>query len=214
MKGTDALHGVQEGEDYPSFSSRALLTRYTAASCHHGKCHGGGISPTVIAYTVPESDVYVIVYDNASSSAGHANATIHIDLATYDLTKQVPYAGCQALTCSVDTRRNECLLLQAPSEGDVVTVHITAKRRWLVLTGIAFIPMMIAFGLQILRRREGVEEETRTPPPATNPEAAVSSAPNATAPISAQPDDTVDYESIPIVTSENVIPVAVPVDAM
>lgn len=212
LKGMNQLHAVQGDEDYPSFSSQALLTRYTAAvSCeHHHKCkHGAPCEhpkcsygpPITIVYTVPESDVYIIVYDNASASPGRANSTIHVNLATYDLEKQVPYAGCEALTCSVDTKKKECLLLQAPSGGPLVTVHITAKRRWLVITSIALVPMLIAIGLQVRRLVESRRAEQGEMPPATNPEALLSGG------------DTVDYESIPIVAAEDVVPVAVPVDA-
>jgi len=203
LKGQSQLHAVQGDEDYPSFSSDAILTRYSAAvSCeHHHGCHEYS-PPIVISYTVRESDVYIIVYDNASSSPGRANATIHIDLTTYDLENQVPYAGCGSLTCNVKTKRRECLLLQAPSDGPIVTVHVMAKRKWFVIISMAIVPMVIALALRLRYRiRESLHDEL---PPATNPEATVPTAPS----------DTVDYESIPIVAAENIVPIAVPVDAV
>ena len=203
LKGTGQLHNVESGEDFPAFASQALFTRYTMAADHHHS------PPTVFKYTVPESDVYIIVYDNASSSSGRARAMIHVELATYDLANQPSLKGkdCQALTCTVDTKRNMCLLVQA-SGPDVVTVHITAKRKWLAISLIALIPILIALVLRMLqaRRQESAENQTLQPP-ATYPEAATY------APLLTERSDaTADYESIPIVASSDVVPVAVPID--
>lgn len=205
LKGTSQLHNVESGEDFPSFASQALFTRYTTAAGHHHSPN------TVFQYTVPTSDVYIIVYDNASSSSGRARAMIHVDLATYDLSNQIPLndkSYCQALTCTVVTKRKMCLLLQA-SGPDIVTVHITAKRKWLVISLIALIPILIALVLRMLqgaRRQENAGNDTLEPP-TTNLES-TSHAPLLTE----RSDVTADYESIPIVASSDVVPVAVPID--
>ena len=111
----------------------------------------------------------------------------------------MPYQECEAFTCTVSMKRNKCLLLQAPAGGPLVTVHVTAKRRWFAISTISLVPVAIALGLRL--RLEQTRDEM---PPAMNPEQVL----NTTA-----PSDTVDYESIPIVTSEHIVPVAVPVDA-
>lgn len=222
LKGESELHAVEGDEDYPSFSTQSLLTRYTAAalSCeeasHHNKCHHARGPPITFTYMVPESDIYIIVYDNASSTSGKANTTIHVDLTTYNLANQVPFPDCQPFTCLVNTHRNNCLLLQAPSDGGIVTAHITAKRRWLVICSIALSPLVFAICLRLWKGRESSSAATAElpppppPPPATNPE--VVTAPLKTpAQEQQQHDAPVDYESIPIVASEDVVPVAVPV---
>lgn len=201
LKGTSLLHNVESGEDFPSFASQALFTRYTAAAGHHRS------PPTHFTYTVPESDVYIIVYDNASSSSGRARAMIHVDLATYDLANQVALSKkyCQALTCTVDTKRNMCLLIQA-SGPDIVTVHVSAKRNWLAISLIALIPIGIALVLRMLQGRHqepAAGNNESMLPPATNPEATL---------LTERSDITADYESIPIVASSDVVPVAVPID--
>lgn len=209
LKGTNQLHAIQGDEDYPSFASQAILTRYTASPCephhdaYHHKCAYG--PPITISYVAPESDVYIIVYDNASSFSGRANTTIHVNLATFDLTNQTPFSHCQSLTCSVDTRRKDCLLLQAPSDGSVVTVHVTAKRRWLIIVSLSLLPLVIAIFLQVWRRRESARSEEAMPP-ATNPEVTATL-------VATQDAPSVDYESIPIVADANVVPVAVPDEA-
>jgi hypothetical protein len=98
-----------------------------------------------------------------------------------------------------------CLLIQA-SGPDIVTVHISAKRNWLAISLIALIPIGIALVLRMLQGRHqepAAGNNESMLPPATNPEATL---------LTERSDITADYESIPIVASSDVVPVAVPID--
>lgn len=196
LKGESQLRQIESDEDYPSFASQALLTRYAAQ---------GTLASTTFTYTASESDVYIIVYDNASSFPGKANTTIHVDLATYNLSNQTPYEQCQPLSCSVDTSFSKnCILLQAPSSGKIVTVHISAKRQWIVIVVLSLLPCIIAFLLPPRRpcqRRQYADGGN-----------ADSSSPSTIPLVPETQQQQADYEAIPIVADADVIPVAVPVD--
>ena len=194
FRGKQALRSLQNNVDDDDTLASPVLKRYAGAS-----------QTATISFTPSKSDVYVLVYDNASTSAGSATVSYHIDLTTFDLSKQTPSPDC-SLTCTVDLHfgGGDCILLKAPS--GIVTVHITAVRKWWLIVVIAILPLAIAISRQA-HRNAFPHDSLR--PPSTNPEATLQPT---------SPDenvihaDTVDYESIPIIPAENVYPVAVPVD--
>ena len=181
---------LQPSYDEEPFSPHdAVIKRYVGAS-----------QQVNLEYTVPKTNVYILVYDSASSSAGKTKFTIHLDMTTYNLKNLEEYSGCSAASCVLENINGDCVLVQAQSE---TTIHLTGTRRWLVIVLLTLAPLL--FGVLYLRRQE--EAENATPPPATNPEANV---PEATAVSTAPLEDyVVDYESIPIVAAEEVVPMPV-----
>lgn len=188
LKGTSTLHALRSSD---LDSGSALLTRYVGAS-----------QQAVFTYTVPDTDTYILLYDNASTSSGMATVTIHVDLTTYDLEKEQPFAGCYALDCFVDAKGSDCLLLEALPGTSGVTVHVTADRQWLIIGAFALLPLAIGVYLHLRRIPTSARDQPLDPESLTTP-----TAPEATS------ADVVDYESIPIVMAEDMYPVAVPVGA-
>jgi hypothetical protein len=188
LKGTSTLHALQKGDVIGS----ALLARYTCAS-----------QQAAFTYTAPDTDTYILLYDSASASLGKATVTIHIDLTTYDLEKEQPFAGCFALDCFVATKGGDCLLLEALPGTSEVTVHVTADCQWLIIGAFALLPLAVGVCLHLRRITTSAGDQPPVPEPLTTP----------TAPPEATSVDVVDYESIPIAAVEDIHPVAVPVGA-
>jgi hypothetical protein len=194
LKGSHTLASLRSGE---VDSESPLLTRYAGAS-----------QEAVFTYTVPETDTYILLYDNASTSSGKATITIQADLTTHDLQNQQPLSGCFALDCIVKLSGNDCLILQAQAQAGTtsseITVKVTADRQWFLIGAIALLPLLTGICWHQQQQRSTVPYEDAPLAPKTT---------TATAPPEATSANVVDYESIPIVVADDIYPVAVPVGA-
>lgn len=147
-----------------------------------------------VQYTAPNSDTYVVVYDNASNSHGRLTITYHVDLTSFDLTGQKS-AACEKTTeCTLNRRdRHSCILIQAD---EVVTVHIFATRLWGMIALLVTLPLSI--GCFCWSQVKGYEN-----PPALNPTVIPSAPPYQMAQTE---------EPIYVVPAEYVIPIATALD--
>lgn len=151
MRGLDAVH-QRSGEN--SFTSSALMTRYAGAG-----------QTAYVRYSVPASDTYAVIYDNASNFNGHSTVTYEVVLTTFSLDDVTPVSGCEGSTkCSVENSAHACILVKAADE---VTVHVSASRRWgAILFYCAVIPVVIG----IICRPRRNDEVDIVLPPATAPD--------------------------------------------
>lgn len=202
LRGTDSLERMDddEGDDYDSFSKQALLKRFAGAG-----------QQVHVQYTVSYSDVYVLLYDNASSGKGKATVEYNINATTYNLSGAKP-KSCLPLTCTLLLEEDQCILVQAiqtdSNSKDPISVRLSPDRRWGLISILAVLPIFV--GLICWRETSQYKSDVNAPP-ATAPHRSMDGS-TPTAPLaSTAPMEAVDYESILIVSGENVVPVAVPV---
>lgn len=183
------LRGLKMSEltdDYDAsrFDVQSILKRYA------------GMGQTAeLQYTAPESDTYVVIYDNASNSNGKATVTYHVDLTSFDLRDKSP-VSCETTTrCSVKViGLRDCILLQA---NDLVTIQLSASRIWHMIA--LWVALPVVMGYCCIKPKE--RQQTCDNPPPTNPGATVPSAP----PYQMVPSGD---EHVYVVPAEHVLPVA------
>ena len=174
-----------------SFGQSAILKQY-ATKGHTGR----------LQYTVPYSDTYVVVFDNASNSKGRASVKYHVDLTSYNLVGLLPFPCQTTNICTIDLEKTHgCILIQADK---LVTIHITSSRKW---GKIAFwVALPLAIGFCCFRpKRQNLEEN----PPATNP-AVIPTAPQYEAVSSEEQEYVVPWTDIlpvaTLVTDDTILP--------
>ena len=158
FQGLLAAKNYMQNSDDDSFSSPVCLQSYAGAG-----------QTARVQYTPSRSDTYVVVYDNASHSKGHATVSYTVNLTTYNLDGKTPVENCESTnTCSFDIVGHGCILVRAESE---VTVHISASRRWGALFFYSAIPLVIGYFCLKVRKEEDVPQaEDAGYPPATAPQ--------------------------------------------
>lgn len=205
LRGKDTLDRWEHDEDDSNRDNVALMKRYAGANQN-----------VQLQYTVSKSDFYVAVYDNASSKHGHANVTYHVELTTYNLKGLSPItSSCNSATNTCFVKKHfDCVLVQATNSTNdaTVTVSITSDRKMGLLLFLSCIPILLGL---LQKRRSGDQEM-----PQASPAPAVPAAPLApSAPIEplAPMDEppmahavAIDYDSIPILPTENIMPVPPP----
>lgn len=104
-----------------------------------------------LSYTVKQSDVYTLVYDNPSATHhSQLTAAYNVVMTTYDLERYEPQ--CNKLSdiqpCKIKRPdKGSCLLIQAdkdtnPTGMQVVTVKIHSNRRWFPILIFSIIPYL------------------------------------------------------------------------
>lgn len=155
MRGLGTVQGDANGEsdNYGSFSSKALLTRYAGAT-----------QIAHVQYVAPKSDTYVVVYENASNSKGRSTVTYQVYLKTYEMNGITPISDCESsIECNLDLKGGrQCLLVRAMSE---VTVHISTSRRMDSIFFYSIVPLSLVACLVLCKRKQEYIEN----PPATAP---------------------------------------------
>jgi hypothetical protein len=123
LKGYDALasleHGGGANTDFQNFRGTSILKRFL------GNAEGQTEPHTHVEFTVPTSDFYIVVYDNASSGPTKLDVTVTVRLATHYLESQRPICtanetihGCTwdiMNSADVQRIRSTCILVKAVS---------------------------------------------------------------------------------------------------
>jgi hypothetical protein len=184
LRGSQALRRIEDNDESEYFSNpqwnhQAIFARFVTA----------GTGPVQFHYLVPDPNVYIVVYDNASTATGVLSLDYSVTMTTYDLRDEAPL--CQAPSsvspCTVAiSQRPGCLLVQAvygpddssgasstsgSSSDDVVTVQLGSNRNWVGLISLSFVPFVLqlvysSFFLCFSSRRSSPDER----PPPYNPE--------------------------------------------
>lgn len=184
MKGLQTLEDPAGGgsDDDNSFPSAALLQRYA-----------GDGKTAHIQYTVPHSDTYMVVYDNASASRGLSTVVYDVQLTTYNLKGKTP-VDCSGTMCSVDVDNADCVVVQAKAE---VTLQVDSSRSWGAILMYSALPLVI--GLWCIWRRKQDDPADNAGedfyPPATAPVVAVAE------PLLTTTTTTNDVNDYPIATA-------------
>eukprot|EP00521_Asterionellopsis_glacialis_P009344 CAMPEP_0195285272 /NCGR_PEP_ID=MMETSP0707-20130614/3167_1 /TAXON_ID=33640 /ORGANISM="Asterionellopsis glacialis, Strain CCMP134" /LENGTH=346 /DNA_ID=CAMNT_0040344745 /DNA_START=179 /DNA_END=1219 /DNA_ORIENTATION=+ len=146
-------------------SRHVVMKRYAGA---HQVAH--------IKYTAPESDFYVVIYDNASKSNGHCIVEYHADLTSYNLDglSPIPQSWCDASgSCFVENKDKDlqCILVQAKKDQQNVTVKVEGRRQWGAIFSITLTPIAIALFFTYLdgKKEEEHSEQSQQPGVARRP---------------------------------------------
>lgn len=185
-------------------------------------------------FKAKESNVYIIVYDNASMNTGILSLHYTITLTTYNLNGQSPVCDESMDSCSINLpHRNRCILVQAISDSghhttdEIVTVEVAGTRRWFLLMLYSASPFLFFLFRSMYDKRSSsyhpIESSEPNPPP-TAPDNSVEPNPPPTAPhsenghfpsapvVARMVEPEQDYSGITIIPAENVIPVPPPTD--
>jgi hypothetical protein len=157
-----------KGEDY-ILSKDALVKHYVSP---------GDNGHASMRYRVKQSDMYVLVYENASKLPGDLSVFYHVVLTTYNLDGHTP--ACVSANsrfwkgepCSIRSHPGKtCLLVHAESGWDSgVIVTISGNRNWVVLILCSLIPLAIGiFGLvwfytKHCRKKKKAAKHEESPP--------------------------------------------------
>jgi hypothetical protein len=107
-----------------------------------------------VSYTVKQSDVYTLVYDNPSATNPSDLSTQYdVVMTTYDLKKYDPQCNKLSESQPCIVRRPDkgsCLLIQAdknrnPTSTQAVTVKIHSNRRWFPILIFSIIPYLFGW---------------------------------------------------------------------
>jgi hypothetical protein len=158
LKGQEALKALGSQDDSYSFRSHSQL-----------KWFAGEKRPLTFTHTIQHADVYIVIYDNASSSwTSSSKLQVHykVDLTTHDLINAEPYCtpeesnsadGCSWTfedDVEKDTFAASCIIVQAvstdhPDDPDrhdskeTVTVHLGFTLQWPKLAYLGAIPLLL-----------------------------------------------------------------------
>jgi hypothetical protein len=124
LQGYDALASLMSGggtanTGFQDFRGTSIFKQFLGTGTGQTEPH------THVEYTVPSSDYYIVVYDNASSGRTRLDVIVTVRLATHYLESQLPIctandtiAGCTwVITNPTDRQRikSTCLLVKAVS---------------------------------------------------------------------------------------------------
>jgi len=213
MQGESMLQQIEgepnEGED--DFHKTALRQKYVAE---------GGFSQASLSYVTRSSDVFILVYENASTKAGRVSIHFKIDLTTYDLDGQTPVCDESMDSCYVPvSKHRQCVLTQAVSDSgdhtadETVTVEMSGTRCWLLILMYSLIPFLLGFIRLLSKQRQhnamyqSVSAHESNPPP-TAPHAGGGTAmASPSAPVEAQvvEEQRQQQQAYTVIPAENVI---------
>jgi len=175
----DRVSGDAVVVDDDEFRVHAKLRRYATA----GSSSLGSVG---IRYHVPKDDVYILLYDNASTDAGEMTAQYRVTATTHDLRDAPPVCDNVGIVpCSVDqspVTRRSCLIIRTDSNGgqsgvhDIVTIRMAGHTAWIAIVIISIVPIVLQslFDFVYYRRRDEYERvedtdlrysSTSLPPP-------------------------------------------------
>jgi hypothetical protein len=226
VKGAQVLDRVEgdSHEDESDFSRIAQRRRFVSRDDR---------TPISESYHVSKSDVYMLIYENASSYTSQLNIHFKVVLSTYNLAGKMPV--CQLASIQDECRihlhflHRNCVLVQASSPSGAFSekvVHVEAKsrRNWCVILLLSCLPLLWTLLPWIMWHRP--TEYERIPEAACIPSSTTSSAPpmsyNATGggdeEINVEPqvvatampvfdDDTAEYTQWPLAQAVEPLPV-------
>jgi hypothetical protein len=158
LKGQASLEALMSQDESYSFRSHSQL-----------KWFAGEKRPLAFTHTVQSADIYIVIYDNASSSwTSPAKLQVHykVSLTAHDLSDAKPYCtpevSSSADGCSwtfeddveKDTFAASCIIVQAVStdhpddpdhhdSNETVTVHVAFTLLWNKLALLGAIPLLL-----------------------------------------------------------------------
>jgi hypothetical protein len=158
LKGQEALKALGSQDDSYSFRSHSQL-----------KWFAGEKRPLTFTHTVQSADIFIVIYDNASSSwTSSSKLQVHykVDITTHDLSDAKPYCtpevSSSADGCSWTLEDNvekdafvaSCIIVQAVSTNhpddpdhhdstETVTVHVGFTLQWHKLALLGAIPLLL-----------------------------------------------------------------------
>jgi hypothetical protein len=166
LRGLDNIENKSENDGPDAFIRKAVLKRYAGAG-----------QTAHLQYVVPESDTFVVVYDNASNSKGQISISYDVELTTFDLKGKttIPLSWCDSSRCTIDTAKNHgCILVKAQVE---LTLYVRASRKWGMIFLYSVIPLLVGLWCN---RKTGVSQQAEEFE--TGPSAGDFEYPSATAP--------------------------------
>ena len=107
-----------------------------------------------LSYTVSQSDMYSLVYDNALAGAEDCQLTISytVVMTTYNLEEFLPICNSLAADCEIDRpNHGSCLLVESERRRQkrqtVVTIDVKGRRRWLPILIYSALPYLMCMVL-------------------------------------------------------------------
>lgn len=211
----DRIVGDADDDEEGGFGRNALLKKFVTAGEDPGKLD--------MSYNVSDSDIYILVYDNASTAAGDLSVHYKLDITTHNVNGKDPVCSRDSGPCVIArSKRKTCIIVQSAGDGDhtaddTVTIDIQGNRRWRLVITLSLTPVLLQILIVFCCCRGNatsyrpVADADR--PPATapgyhneRPTAPASSVAQAYAVSS----NGSQQETIPVVPLENVVPVPAP----
>lgn len=133
LRGSDILSrlkGHSDDIDWEDIDRGAISTWYISS---------GSTSKTV-NFRADRTDIYILLYDNPSSSIGKLSMSCSMKLTTYNLKGHPPICSDAVTTACppIETKGAGCIIVDttpgsSAEQGGEVSLRITGKRRWFAI---------------------------------------------------------------------------------